>query len=102
MASTQLVSDGRPAEMNPGDFHTFDVSAQFLFVGCSDGRILRLELETGEERYSNDLGGGGVQEIVISRSGETFAAVCDDCKVRIFDVTSWNLSHPVDIGRRLP
>ena len=24
----------------------------------------------------------GVQEIVISRSGETFAAVCDDCKVR--------------------
>ena len=50
----------RPAEMNPGDFHTFDVSAQFLFVRCS-----------GEERYSNDLGGGGVQEIVISRSGET-------------------------------
>ena len=61
----------RPAEMNPGDFHTFDVSAQFLFVGCSDGRILRLELETGEERYSNDLGGGGVKENVISRSGET-------------------------------
>ena len=58
------------------------MSAQFLFVGCSDERILRLELETGEERYSNVLGGGGVQEIVISRSGETFAAVCDDCKVR--------------------
>ena len=71
MASTQLVSDERPAEMNPGDFHTFDVSAQFLFVGCSDGRVLRLDLETGEERYSNDLGGGGVKEIVISRSGET-------------------------------
>ncbi len=72
------MREWRPEEMNPGDFHTFDVSAQFLFVGCSDGRVLRLELETGEERYSNDLGGGGVQEIVISRSGETFAAVCDD------------------------
>ena len=58
------MREWRPAEMNPGDFHTFDVSAQFLFVGCSGGRVLRLDLETGEERYSNDLGGGGVQEIV--------------------------------------
>ena len=81
-ARERKLREWRPAEMNPGDFHTFDVSVQFLFVGCSDERILRLELETGEERYSNDLGGGGVQEIVISRSGETFAAVCDDCKVR--------------------
>ena len=47
------------------------MSAQFLFLGCSDGRVLRLDFETAEERYSNDLGGGGVKEIVISRSGET-------------------------------
>ena len=76
----------------------FQVHFRTLVTGSKDGRLCFVDIQTCNIRYSDNLGGGEVDDVKWSPSGHTIAAVCADGKIRIVDVESGKVSHTMNLG----